>query len=726
MSQPARVHTPNILQMEAVECGAAALAIVLAHYRRFIPLPQLRQECGVSRDGSKASNVIKAAKKHSLKAKGFSKTLEAVRQVKFPCIVFWEFNHFVVLEGFQKDAVFLNDPAQGHRRLTVDGFNKGFTGVVLTMEPDEGFQRLGRMPSAIPGLWRRLKGNLAGVGYMALAGLLLIVPGLAMPALTKVFLDEVVTVGRAGWMRPLLLAMIATGLLQILLTACQNFFLRRIQTSLSARLTSQYFWHLLRLPINFYSQRYAGDIVSRGTLNSKIARVLTGQLASTLVQLATMLVYGVIIFSYSISLSLIGLGAAAFSLALLRFVSRSRIEANMRQAKEQGMVYSTAIAGLQGMETVKASNMEEGFFTRWSGHFTNATNSGQQLACTTQLMTAPASFARTITTVLIMVVGSFEVIGGRMSIGDLVAFQSLMGSFLSPVSAIMSLGNVIQELQGDVLRLDDVLQNPPMKLAGHEATAGVAEESSGTPLVRTSGRLELKGIKFGYSPLDKPLIENFSLSLTPGQRVALVGGSGSGKSTVAKIVCGLYDAWEGEILLDGKPVKSFPPEVVHNSLAMVEQDVFLFEGTVRENLTLWDKTVPTESLEAACRDASILEEVRKLPGVFDGVLSEGGGNLSGGQRQRLEIARALVNNPSVLVLDEATSALDTETEQIVDENLRRRGCTCLIVAHRLSTIRDCNEIIVMDRGQVVERGTHQELWARGGRYADLLAHHEDA
>jgi ATP-binding cassette subfamily C protein len=711
--------------MEAVECGAAALAIVLGYYGRFLPLPQLRQECGVSRDGSKASNVVRAAQRNGMKSKGVSKKIDRLGTLTLPCIVFWQFNHFVVLEGIRDDAVYLNDPAMGHRRLSMKEFTSGFTGIVLTMEPDETFQKCGQIPSPLPGLWRRLKGNLTGIVFMILAGLLLIIPGLALPAMTKVFLNDVITAGRTEWMRPLVVALLATTVLQLLLIGSQSFFLRRIQISLSARLTSQYFLHLLQLPIGFYSQRFAGDIVSRNGLNSKIARVLTGELATTFVQLATMLVYGVIILCYDVQLALIGAGAAVFSLFLLRLVSRSRVEANLRLAKEQGMAYSTAIAGLQGIETLKASNMEDGFFYRWSGYFTNATNSNQRMARTTQFMTAPALFANMLTSVLILVIGSEDVMRGEMSIGDLVAFQGLMGSFLAPISSVMSLGNAIQELHGDVLRLDDVLQNPVARIPNPAGTTTSTSHGS-RGIVRTSGRLELRGITFGYSPFDQALLQNFSLTVAPGQRVALVGGSGSGKSTVAKIVTGLYVPWEGEILLDGQPVASLPPEVVHNSLAMVEQEIFLFEGTVRENLSLWDKTVSNESLEAACRDAAILEEVRKLPGAFDGKLAEGGGNLSGGQRQRLEIARALVNDPSILVLDEATSALDTETEQIVDENLRRRGCTCLIVAHRLSTIRDCNEIIVMERGQVVERGTHEELWAKGGAYATLLSHATDS
>ena len=715
----ARSTTPNILQMEAVECGAAALAMILGYYRRYIPLTQLRRECGVSRDGSKASNVIKAARLHGLNAKGYSKSLEQVKELNFPCIVFWEFNHFLVVEGVHGDKVFLNDPAVGHRVLTFEEFDHGFTGVVLQFEPGDEFETVGKAASALPGLWQRVQGNLPGLGYMVLLGLLLVIPGLAMPAMTKIFLDEVISMGRTNWFRPLIVAMVVSLLLQMVLTGGQLYLLRRINLSLSARLTTQFFSHLLRLPLSFYTQRYAGDIVNRTSLNEKVSGVLTGQLSTTLVQLFTMVIYGAILMFYSVSLTLIGVTSGVLNLFILWRVSKSRTEANMRMAKEQGMVGATAIAGISSMETIKSSSLEDSFFARWSGYFANATNSTQKLACSTQLTQMPVTFTNTLTGVLILVIGSFSVIRGEMSIGMLVAFQSLMQSFLAPITAIMSLGTAIQEMRGDVLRLDDVLQNPcPPEV---DTAATVPQSGAVSQRVRTSGRLQLRGITFGYSPLEKPIIEEFDLEIIPGQRVALVGGSGSGKSTIARIVCGLYDAWDGEILLDQDRIDTLPPAIRHNSLAIVEQEVLLFEGTVRENLTLWDDTVPRQRIEDACRDAAIWEDVLKLPGGLKAPLKEGGNNLSGGQRQRLEIARALVNSPSLLVMDEATSALDTETEMIIDQNIRRRGCACLIIAHRLSTIRDCDEIIVMERGKAVERGTHDQLWEQGGKYAELIA-----
>jgi len=715
-SSPSRVKTPTLLQMEAVECGAAALGIILGYHGRIVPLPELRQECGVSRDGSKASNVVKAARQYGLQAKGLQKPLDTLKDLRPPYIVFWNFNHFLVLEGFGLDRVYLNDPAMGPRSVSLQEFDQAYTGVVLVMEPGPNFGQGGRKPNILESLNQRLTGVHGALLYCLLAGLLLTLPRLAVPAFTQVFVDEILIQGRQEWLQMLVVGMLLTVVLIGLLAKLRLYYLRRLMLKLSIGMSGQFLWHTLRLPVGFYAQRFAGEISSRLEMNDKVANVLSGRLATTVIDGVMIVFYAILMFFYDWILTLIGFFFAGINVLALQLLSRSRVDANMRLAQEYGKVSGVTIGGIQTMETVKASGLESDLFAKFAGYYAKAINSQQQLALQNQILSVLPTLLGTLTTASILVVGGFRVMNGSLTIGMLIAFQLLMGSFLGPVSSLVNFGSTLQELEGDLNRLDDVLQNPIDPEAKRTETAYQIDADS----FRLQGYVELRNISFGYSRLDGCLIENFSLTVRPGERVALVGGSGSGKSTLAKLVCGLYEPWEGEILLDGKPRSQLPRSVLASSVAMVEQDIFLFAGTVTENLTLWDDTVPRNDVIQACKDAAINDLVLLMPGGYDAELIEAGANISGGQRQRLEIARALVRNPSILVLDEATSALDAETEVIIDRNLRRRGCSCIVVAHRLSTIRDCDEIIVLERGKVVQRGTHEELSQQGGAYARLL------
>jgi len=719
-----RAKTPSVLQMEAVECAAASLAIVLGYYGRIVPLAELRRECGVSRDGSNAASLVKAARRYGLTTKGFSREVDELREVKPPFVVFWGFNHFLVVEGFGKGKVFLNDPAVGHRSVTDAEFEEEFTGVVITMEPSPEFEKGGRKPSMVAALRDRLQGFGSALRFAVFAGFLLVLPGLAIPAFTQIFLDEVLIQKRNDWLRPLLGAMVIGVLSMALLKFVQLRALRRLRMALSARLSAQYLRHLLKLPVDFYAQRYSGEISDRSQLNDKVAGVLSGRLAQTAIDVVMMVFYAGLMFFYNTSLTTIGILCAGLNFFALKRMSAWRVEANMRLLQEYGKVSGASIAGLQNIETIKASGMESGFFHRWSGYFANASNARQGIELTNQFLGLLPGLLASLTTMLVLVVGGLYVIEGRLTIGQLIAFQILMASFLRPVGNMVMLGQTVQELRGDMARLDDVLAHEIDPSAREDVPSGAVED--GEPAVRLRGFLELRDVTFGYNPTAPPLLEEFHLSIQPGQRVALVGGSGSGKTTIAKLVCGLYRPWSGEILLDGTPRDEVPPTLLANSLSLVDQDLLLFGGTVRENLTLWDASVPDDVLIRACEDAEIFERIQSLPGSLRGELIEGGGNFSGGERQRLEIARALVNNPTILVLDEATSALDTESERLIVERIGLRGCSCLIVAHRLSTIRDCDEIIVLDKGKVVERGTHEELWGMNGVYAGLLRTDEGA
>jgi NHLM bacteriocin system ABC transporter peptidase/ATP-binding protein len=711
-----RAKTPTVLQMEMVECGAAALGSILAYHGTYVALEELRAVCGVNRDGSKASNMVKAARKYGLVAKGYHKEPAALRDLPMPAIVHWNFNHFVVLEGHYKDNVYLNDPATGPRIVSVQEFDEAFTGVVLTFAKGEDFQPQGKEPSLVKALLPRLAGLEVALVFIVLVSLVLVIPGLLIPAFSRIFVDYYLVAGRSEWMVPLLGGMVLTAVLRSALTWLQQRYLLRLETRLALTNASQLTWHILRLPIEFFNQRGAGDISARIGQNDRIAELLSGQLATALLNVVLIVFYALLMFRYSITLTLIGIGMAALNFLALRMVARRRKDVNQRLVQEQGKLLSITYGSLSQIETIKSSGREADSFATWAGYQAKVFNANQQLGATTQVINVVPFLLSQVTTVLILTVGASLILNGQMTAGILVAFQSLMVSFLMPINQVVGLGTQLQEVDGIVRRLNDVANYEPDPWVQLSETG----EDSSRPLQKLMGKIEIRNLTFGYSRLAPPLIEDFNLLLEPGMRVALVGGSGSGKSTIARLLAGLYLPWEGQILFDGREREEFPRLVISHSLRIVDQDLFLFEGSIRDNLTMWDRQIPERAIIQAAKDAHIHHDIIAQATGYDHIVQEEGRNFSGGQRQRLEIARTLVSDPSILILDEATSALDPITEKIIDDNLRRRGCTCLIVAHRLSTIRDCDEIIVLDNGQVVERGSHEELWRLGGKYTRLI------
>jgi NHLM bacteriocin system ABC transporter peptidase/ATP-binding protein len=710
-----KAGTPTILQMEAVECGAACLAMVLAHHGRWVPLEELRSSCDVSRDGTNAKNVVLAARAYGLEAKGWRKEPEELRALPVPYIVFWNFNHFVVVDGFKGGDVLLNDPAVGPRAVSEREFDESFTGVVLTFAPGPEFKKAGSKPSLWPALKSRAAGSESAIGFILLAGLALVVPGLITPTFSRIFVDDYLVRGMKDWFKPLLVAMALTVFLRAALVWLQQFCLLRLQTKLSVAGAGRFFWHVLRLPVEFYTQRYSGEVAGRVAVNQKVAALIAGPLALAGVDLLLVVFYAGLMLSIDWTLSLVGFVAVAVNIGVGRLIRRKRVDASRRLGRESGKLMGVSMGGLQAIESLKATGSESDFFGTWAGHQAKLVTYQQEMQVVSATWLQLPTFLQSLTTAGMLCLGGWRVMDGHLTLGMLVAFQALMGAFSDPVWRSMKLLEKLQELEGDMARLDDVLayRVDPAFTNAPKAPAVKTPE-------KLTGLVELRGVTFGYSRRRPALIENFNLTLRPGARVALVGPSGCGKSTASKLVTGLYEPWAGEILFDGVPRRDIPRDVLANSIALVDQDIVLFEGAIKDNLTLWDSSAPEAGIVRAGKDACIHEDILSRPNGYDGALEEGGRNLSGGQRQRLEIARALSGDPRVLVLDEATSALDPLTESVIDQNLRRRGCTCLIIAHRLSTIRDADEILVLDEGKVVQRGTHDELMKEPeGLYARL-------
>ena len=712
-----RFPVPTVLQMEATECAAACLGMILAFHRRWVPLEGLRIRCGVSRDGANAASILRTAREYGLLAKGFRCATDNLCEIPFPMILFWGYNHFVVLEGVRGKRFYLNDPHDGPARITREEFEAKYTGVCLGFERGPDFEEGGRKPGLIRGLQDRFAQSRRPFLFVSLATLALLGPGLAIPALLKVFVDDVLIGQNDRWTTELLMGLLLAAVVQGTLIWIQRTFLARMETRLSIVTTARFFWHVVTLPMVFFSQRYAGDLAQRVESNDTVARLLSGELAVNLINLVALAFYGAVMFAHDAPLTLVVLGIVAVNLVVLRLAARARENANRRLLKEHGRVAGASVSGVSMIETLKASGREGDFFARWSGIQTNALAAQQELGFVTALVNVAPPLLNALGLVAVLGVGGLRILDGALTIGGLVAFQALAQRFVGPVDGLVRFGANLQTVRGDIMRLDDVLRYEP----DPRTARSMREAGSGQADPPARGAVELDGVTFGYKLKDAPLIRDFSLSIPPGRRVALVGGSGSGKSTVARLVCGLLTPWSGQVRIDGRPLSDTPPSRFAETVSHVDQEFVLFKGSVRENVALWDATIPERDIVEALRDAAIHDVIASRRGRYDAPVDEGGRNFSGGQRQRLEIARALARNPAILVLDEATAALGPITEIRIDDRLRRRGCTCLIVAHRLSTIRDADEIVVLERGEIVQRGRHDELIAVSGAYRNLVA-----
>jgi NHLM bacteriocin system ABC transporter peptidase/ATP-binding protein len=709
------------MQMEALECGAACLAMILAYYGRWEPLEKVREQCGVSRDGSKASNILKAARSYGLSAEGATGDMQALREsATYPCIVFWNFNHFVVLDGFKGNYAYLNDPARGEVKVPIEEFEENFTGVVLLFGKTEAFEEGGSKPSTLWYARERLRGMGAAIAFVMLTAAITSLAGIANTSMGQVFMDRILSGDNPDWLGPLMVCMLALASVTGAVSVLNALYLVRIRGKIAVVSSARFMRHLLHLPVGFYSQRMVGDLQQRQSSNETIAFALIGKVAPVIVNLVMLVLYLVVMLRYSVVLTVVGVSTVVLNALIARAVSKRRVNISRSATANAGKKYAAGVSGIEMIETIKAAGAENSFFERWAGYQALMNRDEVRARRLNEYLGSLPAALTSLANVAVLVLGIWLIVEGEFTPGMLLAFTGFLSSFMSPVAQLTGLGQAVQEMETQMERIEDVMNYEADVSEGCDDPEEIAELEQRFGGEKLRGQVDLQGVSFGYSPLEPPLIQDLDLHVEPGQWVALVGPSGCGKSTISKLVSGLYEPWAGSVSFDGIPIGEIPRPILRGSLGVVDQDIVVFDDTVSDNVKLWDDSIEDFEVILACRDAGIHDTVAGREGGYSSRVLPGGRNFSGGQLQRLEIARVLAKDPSVVILDEATSALDAKTEAVVVDRIRQRGITCIVVAHRLSTIRDCEEIIVLDAGKVVERGSHSELLALDGAYAELV------